>query len=26
MPIIMQKGGSKIDGKIANQILRELLE
>ena len=26
MPIVMQKGGSKIDGKIANQILRELLE
>ena len=26
MPTIMQKGGSKIDGKIANQILRELLE
>lgn len=26
MPIIMQKGGSTIDGKIANQILRELLE
>ena len=26
MLIIMQKGGSKIDGKIANQILRELLE
>ena len=26
MPIIMQKGGSKIDGKIANQVLRELLE
>ena len=26
MPIIIQKGGSKIDGKIANQILRELLE
>ena len=26
MPIIMQKGGSKIDGKIANQILKELLE
>ena len=26
MPIVMQKGGSRIDGKIANQILRELLE
>ena len=26
MPIVMQKGGSKINGKIANQILRELLE
>ena len=26
MPIVMQKGGSKIDGKIANKILRELLE
>ena len=25
MPIVMQKGGSRIDGKIANQILRELL-
>ena len=26
MPIVMQKGGSKINGKVANQILRELLE
>ena len=26
MPIVMKKGGSKIDGRIANQILRELLE
>ena len=26
MPIVMQKGGSRIDGKIASQILRELLE
>ena len=26
MPIVMQKGGSEINGKIANQILRELLE
>ena len=26
MPIVMQKGGSKINGKMANQILRELLE
>lgn len=26
MPIVMQQGGSEIDGKIANQILRELLE
>ena len=26
MPTIMQKGGNKIDGKIANQVLRELLE
>ena len=26
MPIVMLKGSSKIDGKIANQILRELLE
>ena len=26
MPIVMQKGGSRIDGKMANQILRELLE
>ena len=26
MAVVMQKGGSRIDGKIANQILRELLE
>ena len=26
MPIVMQKGGSEINGKMANQILRELLE
>ena len=26
MPIVMQKGGSQINGKMANQILRELLE
>ena len=26
MPIVMQKGGSEINGKVANQILRELLE
>ena len=26
MPLVMQKGGDKIDGKMANQILRELLE
>ena len=26
MPLVMQKGGDAIDGKIANQILRELLE
>ena len=26
MPLVMQKGGDVIDGKIANQILRELLE
>ena len=26
MPIVMHKGGSRIDGKIASQILRELLE
>jgi uncharacterized protein YqeY len=26
MPIVMQKGGSEITGKMANQILRELLE
>ena len=26
MPIVILKGSSKIDGKIANQILRELLE
>ena len=26
MPLIMQKGGDEIDGKMANQILRELLE
>ena len=25
MPIVMQKGGSQINGKMANQILRELL-
>ena len=26
MPLVMQKGGDAIDGKMANQILRELLE
>ena len=26
MPIVMQKGGSQINGTMANQILRELLE
>ena len=26
MPLVMQKGGDSIDGKVANQILRELLE
>ena len=26
MPLVMQKGGNAIDGKMANQILRELLE
>lgn len=26
MPIIMQRGAGKIDGKIANSILRDLLE
>ena len=26
MPIVMQKGGSQINGKMANQILRELFE
>ena len=26
MPIIMQRGSGKIDGKIANSILRDLLE
>ena len=26
MPLVMQKGGDSIDGKMANQILRELLE
>ena len=26
MPIVMQKGGSQSNGKMANQILRELLE
>ena len=26
MPLVMQKGGDAIDGKTANQILRELLE
>ena len=26
MPLVMQKGGDVIDGKMANQILRELLE
>ena len=26
MPLVMQKGGDGIDGKMANQILRELLE
>ena len=26
MPVVMQKGGDSIDGKMANQILRELLE
>ena len=26
MPIVMKKGGSEINGKMANQILRELLE
>ena len=25
MPLIMKRGGSSIDGKIANQVLRELL-
>ena len=26
MPLIMERGKDKIDGKIANKILRELLE
>ena len=26
MPLVMQKGGDSIDGKMANQILRALLE
>ena len=26
MPLVMQKGGDAIDGKMANQILRKLLE
>jgi len=26
MPLIMERGGNKIDGSIANKILRELLE
>ena len=26
MPLVIQKGGDAIDGKMANQILRELLE
>ena len=26
MPLVMRKGGNAIDGKMANQILRELLE
>ena len=25
MPLIMKRGGSSMDGKIANQVLRELL-
>ena len=26
MPLVMQKGEGKVDGKIANRILRSLLE
>ena len=26
MPLIMKTGGGRIDGKIANQILRDILD